>query len=100
MPLIFLASLLETSHKAFRWLLHLGGPGLIILGLLDNSVVPLPGSMDIAAILLAANDKRLWLYYAGMATIGSVLGGYLTYRLAKKGGKEALTKKLPRGKSE
>jgi membrane protein YqaA with SNARE-associated domain len=56
--------------------------------------------MDIAAILLAANDKRLWLYYAGMATIGSVLGGYLTYRLAKKGGKEALNKRLPGGKSQ
>jgi membrane protein YqaA with SNARE-associated domain len=56
--------------------------------------------MDIAAVLLAANNKGLWLYYAGMATMGSVLGGYLTYRLARKGGKEALTKRLPRGKSQ
>lgn len=97
---IILTLLASPSHNAFRWFLHLGGPGLILLGLLDNSVVPLPGSMDVASILLAAHDKRLWLYYAGMATIGSVVGGYLTYRLARKGGKEALTKKLPRGKSE
>jgi membrane protein YqaA with SNARE-associated domain len=78
-----------------QWFLHLGGLGLIPLGLLDGSLVPiLPGSMDIATILLAAHDKELWFYYAAMATAGSVLGGFLAYRLARKGGKEALDKKL------
>jgi membrane protein YqaA with SNARE-associated domain len=80
------------------WFLHLGGIGLIPLGLLDNSVVPVPGSMDVATILLAARDKRLWFYYAAMATMGSVIGGYLTYRLARKGGKEALGKRFPKEK--
>ncbi|MBA3916749.1 MAG: hypothetical protein H0X25_23470 [Acidobacteriales bacterium] len=28
------------------WLAHLGGFGLILMGLADNSVVPMPGSMD------------------------------------------------------
>jgi len=50
--------------------------------------------MDVATILLSARDKHLWLYYALMATAGSVLGAFLTFRLARKGGKEALTKKL------
>jgi membrane protein YqaA with SNARE-associated domain len=50
--------------------------------------------MDFATILLSARDKHLWFYYALMATAGSVLGGYLTYRLARKGGKEAMEKKL------
>jgi membrane protein YqaA with SNARE-associated domain len=76
------------------WVLHLGGIGLIPLGLLDNSVVPLPGSMDVATILLAARDKPLWFYYAAMATLGSVIGGYLTYRIARKGGEEALRKRF------
>ena len=76
------------------WVLHLGGIGLIPLGLLDNSVVPLPGSMDVATILLAARDRELWFYYAAMATVGAMIGGYLTYRLAKKGGKESLEKKF------
>jgi membrane protein YqaA with SNARE-associated domain len=76
------------------WVLHLGGIGLIPLGLLDNSVVPLPGSMDVATILLAARDKHLWFYYAAMATVGSVIGGYLTYRIARKGGEEALRKRF------
>ena len=80
------------------WVLHLGGIGLIPLGLLDNSVVPLPGSMDVATILLAARDKELWFYYAAMATVGSVIGGYLTYRIARKGGKEALGRRFSKRK--
>ena len=38
---------------------HLGGVGLILLGLADNSVVPLPGSMDVLTIFLAAHHRRL-----------------------------------------
>jgi membrane protein YqaA with SNARE-associated domain len=88
----FLAS--STSRNLTRWLLHLGGIGLIPLGLLDSSVIPVPGSMDFATVLFSARDKQLWFYYALMATAGSVLGSFLTYRLARKGGKEALAKRL------
>ena len=77
-----------TSKSALRWLVHLGGPGLILLGLADNSLVPLPGSTDIVTILLAAHRSDMWIYYAFMATVGGVLGGYLTYRMARKGGLE------------
>jgi membrane protein YqaA with SNARE-associated domain len=83
-----------STRNLTRWLLHLGGIGLIPLGLLDSSLVPIPGSMDFATILLSAHGKHLWLYYALMATAGSVLGALLTFRLARKGGKEALAKKL------
>ena len=83
-----------STRNLTRWLLHLGGIGLIPLGLLDSSVVPIPGSMDVATILLSAREKHLWLYYALMATAGSVLGAFLTFRLARKGGKEALAKKF------
>ena len=76
------------------WFLHLGGIGLIPLGILDSSVVPVPGSMDVATILFAARDRELWFYYAIMATAGSVLGALLTYRIARRGGKAAMEKKL------
>ena len=90
-----IANFTSSRGRVMQWFLHLGGLGLIPLGLLDGSLVPiLPGSMDIATILLAAHDKELWFYYAAMATAGSVLGGFLAYRLARKGGKEALDKKL------
>ncbi len=42
----------------------------------------------------SARKKELWLYYALMATIGSVIGGYVTYRLARKGGKETVERKF------
>ena len=73
---------------------QLGGPGLILLGVADNSVVPLPGSMDAFTIVLSAGHPDLWWYYAVMATIGSAVGGYLTYRLGVQGGKETLEKKI------
>jgi membrane protein YqaA with SNARE-associated domain len=78
-----------------RWIFHLGGLGFIPLGLLDSSVIPLPGSMDVLTIVLSARKQELWLYYAFMATVGSVIGGFVTYRLARKGGKETLERKFP-----
>lgn len=79
---------------------HLGGVGLILLALADNSVVPLPGSMDVLTIVLAARHPHLWWYYAFMATVGAVIGGYITYGLARKGGKEAFERKLSKRRAE
>ena len=86
--------LLVSKKTALRWLVHLGGPSLILLGLVDNSVIPLPGSTDIVTILLAAHRRDMWFYYAMMATTGALIGGYLTYRMARKGGKETLEKRF------
>jgi len=54
--------------------------------------------MDVATLLLSARQQQLWLYYALMATAGSLLGGFLTYRLARKGGKAALERRFSRRK--
>src|SRR5271166_3228685 len=86
--------LLATRKSTMRWLIHLGGPSLILLGLVDNSVIPLPGSTDVVTILLSDHRREPWIYYAIMATVGSVLGGFLTYRMARKGGKETLEKRF------
>jgi membrane protein YqaA with SNARE-associated domain len=97
----WLAIILFASKKgAMRWMISLGGPGLILLGVADNSLIPLPGSTDVATIVLAAHHRQLWFYYSLMATAGAVLGGYLTYRMARKGGKETLEKKLPPRKAK
>src|SRR5580658_10604326 len=75
---------------------RLGGPGLVLLGIADNSVIPLTGSMDVLTIWLAARHHEPWPYYAVMATLGAVIGGYITYALARKGGKETMERKLSR----
>ncbi len=82
------------AFSIWGWLQSLGGIGLILLALADNSVVPLPGSMDALTIVLAASKKEWWWYYAIMATVGSIIGAYLTFRLGREGGKESLEKKL------
>jgi len=90
----------SASRSISRWFLHLGGVGLIPLGLLDSSVIPVPGSMDVVTIILAAHDQELWPYYALMATIGSVVGGYTTYRLAHHHGGKRLEQRVPFAKME
>jgi membrane protein YqaA with SNARE-associated domain len=83
----------------WRRLRHLGGIGLILLGLADNSVVPLTGSMDVLTIWLAARHREPWPYYGLMATLGAVIGGYITYALARKGGQEAIERKFSKKKA-
>jgi membrane protein YqaA with SNARE-associated domain len=82
------------AHAVRHWFFTLGGPGLILLGLVDSSVIPVPGSMDAMTIVLAAHDRTLWPYYAVMATIGSVVGAYLTFRIARNRGDKALHARL------
>ena len=91
---------LVAASSTWRWLVRLGGPGLVLLGIADNSVVPLTGSMDVLTIWLAAGHRNLWPYYALMATVGAVIGGYITYALGRKGGKETIERKLNKDKAE
>jgi membrane protein YqaA with SNARE-associated domain len=58
------------------------------------------GGMEVFIILLAAHRHEWWPYYAFMATLGEVLGGYLTYRLAEKGGQQTLEKKVGKRREE
>jgi len=94
----FAATLVETG--SWQWILRLGGPGLILVGLIDNSVIPIPGGMDFFVILLTAHRREWWWYYAIMATAGAVIGGYLTYRLSRQGGKEGLEKKIGKSRAQ
>ena len=84
----------------WQHLRRMGGPGLVVLGLADNSIVPLTGSMDVLTIWLAARHLHPWPYYAAMATIGAVLGGYITYELARKGGEGTLERKLSKKRAK
>ena len=84
----------------WRQLRRMGGPGLVLLGIADNSVIPLTGSMDVLTIWLAARHHEPWPYYAAMATLGAVIGGYITYAVARKGGKEAMDRKLSKRRAK
>ena len=72
----------------------------MLLAQVDNSAIPLPGSMDLFTILLSAHNRPWWWYYAIMATVGATIGGYLTYRLAQKGGEPVLERKIGKERAE
>jgi membrane protein YqaA with SNARE-associated domain len=92
-----IAAVTPTTARALRrWIVHLGGLGLIPLGLVDNSPIPLPGSMDIVLMILCAREPEWWIYYALMAMAGSLVGGFATYRLARRGGKGTLDRRFSR----
>ena len=79
-----------------QWTIRFGWIGLIALGIADASLLPLPGSLDLLTIVLSARNHKLWLLFAASAWIGSVFGGYLTFKLGQQGGKELLEKKVPK----
>ncbi len=93
LPPLFAATLWQHLRR-------MGGPGLVVLGIADNSVVPVTGSMDVLCIWLAARHREPWFYYAFMATLGALIGGYITYALARKGGEQTLERRLSKKKGD
>jgi len=65
---------------------HLGALGLFPLAILDSSPLPTFGGPDILTAILAASHRNPWYEYATVATVGSVIGAYLTFRIGRKAG--------------
>jgi membrane protein YqaA with SNARE-associated domain len=80
--------------------LSLGGPGLFVIAFLDASFLSLPHINDLLVVYMVTKQKSLMLYYAAMATFGSVAGCYVLYYLAQKGGEAFLHKRLKAGAVE
>lgn len=76
---------------------HAGAFGLFALCILDSSPLPTFGGPDILIAVLAARHRNPWYEYATVASIGSIIGAYLTFRLASRAGRAYLQKKF--GKS-
>lgn len=85
---------MPITGLVWHWMFRFRSAGLIAVGIADNSVIPMPGSLDVFTIWLAASQPHYWPFYAAMATAGALIGGYITYAIARKGGKEALESKL------
>lgn len=73
---------------------HLGGFGLFLLAVVDSTPIPTFAGPDILTAILAARHREPWYYYAAIATAGSVLGAYLTFRVARKAGLDYLSRKF------
>ena len=71
-----------------------GGPGLLLIGFLDSSFLSLPEVNDLLVVYMVTQHENRLLYYALMATIGSVLGCLALYYVARKGGETFLRKRF------
>jgi membrane protein YqaA with SNARE-associated domain len=96
--LLLLAPRRQRSATLTSTLLHLGAAGLFFLAILDSSPLPTFGGLDILTAVLAASHRNPWYEYAATATTGSMVGAYLTYRVAHKAGSAYLEKKFKKGK--
>lgn len=88
----------HLSHVFFALFWKFGGPGLLVLGILDSSFLFAPLGNDLLVVAMSARYHSLAraLYYAGMSTIGSVLGCLLVDMVLRKPGEKGLERHLPR----
>jgi membrane protein YqaA with SNARE-associated domain len=63
----------------------LGGPGLFVVAFLDSSFISLPEINDLLLVLMVTQHKSRMAYYAGSATLGSLVGCLVLYYLGRKG---------------
>jgi membrane protein YqaA with SNARE-associated domain len=61
-------------HVVAAGVFHLGGFGMIILGIVDSSFLTVPVANDLLVIAQSATHHSRFLYYAVMAAAGSTLG--------------------------
>jgi len=84
----------RSGHSVTSMFRHLGAFGLFFLAILDSSPLPTFGGPDILTAILAARHRNPWYEYAAVATAGSVIGAYLTFRVARKAGSAYLHSKF------
>ena len=72
----------------------MGGSGLFIISFLDSSFLSFPEVVDVLMMGLAAKYPERMLWYATLPTLGSVLGSYVLYHLARRGGEAFLRKRM------
>ena len=77
-----------------EWASELGGVGLFVIALLDSSFLSFPQVNDLLIIVLSTKYPARMPYYAGMTTIGSLIGCYLLYGVARRGGEVFLRKRI------
>ncbi len=70
--------------------LAIGGPGLFIIAFLDSSFLSFPEVVDLIIVTAAVQQPYRMVYYATMATVGSVLGCFALYMVGRRGGRAVL----------
>jgi len=72
--------------------LTIGGFGIFVIAFLDSSFLSFPEVNDFLIVLMVVRHPGRMVFYASMATLGSITGCLALYFVARKGG-EALVRK-------
>ena len=74
--------------------LSIGGLGLFFVAFIDASVLSLPEVNDILIVYMVTKSPSYLVYYAAMATAGSIGGSLVVYYLGRKGGEALLRRQF------
>ena len=77
------------------WLLHLGIPGPVLLGIADSSFLFFPFGNDLLVVFLTVRNHHHLLLYVAAAAAGCTLGVLLLDAVCRKAGEEGLRKLMP-----
>jgi len=86
-----MSSIVTTIQE---WATELGGIGLFVIALLDSSFLSFPQVNDILIIVLSTQNPARMPYYAGMTTLGSLVGCFMLYAVVRRGGESFLRKRM------
>jgi membrane protein YqaA with SNARE-associated domain len=77
--------------------LGIGGFGIFVIAFLDSSFLSFPEVNDFFIILMVVRRPERMIFYASMATLGSVAGCLALYFVGRKGGEALLRKRFHAG---
>lgn len=77
--------LIQVTQDVF---VSMGAVGLFAIAFVESSFFPIPP--DVVLIPLVLSNPELAMFYAALATVGSVLGAVFGYWLGYKGGRPVL----------
>lgn len=76
------------------WASGLGGVGLMVIAILDSSFLSFPQVNDVLLIVLSTKYPDRMVYYAAMTTAGSLVGCFMLFAVARRGGEVFLRKRV------
>jgi membrane protein YqaA with SNARE-associated domain len=86
-----IATFLSTIQD---WAMTGGGLAMFVIALLDSSFLSFPQINDLLIIVLSTKNPSRMPYYAGMTTIGSLIGCFMLYFVARRGGEAFIRKRI------
>jgi uncharacterized membrane protein YdjX (TVP38/TMEM64 family) len=79
-------------------LLAFGPPGVFLFAIVDGAGVPTPGGLDALLIFLSAKQPQLAYLMAALTLAGSLIGCFILFYIARRGGEVYLAKYTSSGR--